>query len=70
MPYELLYGQKPNIRHFKMFRANAYAHLNRAQMKHSKLSDGKNKLIFVRFTDGVKAYKFVRSFDKTNHIFM
>lgn len=70
MLYEFLYGQKFNIRYFKMFRVNVYVYLNRVQMKYLKFSDGKNKLIFVRFTDGVKVYKFVRFFDKINYIFM
>lgn len=56
-PFELLYGRKPSTGHLRIFGAPAYAHIRKEQIAHAKLSDRAQKLIFIGFTDGIKAYK-------------
>lgn len=56
-PYELWHKRKPSIGHIRIFGMPAYAHQNREQVRHAKLSDRSKKYVFVGFTKGIKAYK-------------
>lgn len=58
-PYEAWHKCKPSVQHIRIFGSPAYAHLNKQQTQHSKLSDRARKLVFVGFTEGIKAYKLL-----------
>lgn len=38
-PYELWYNEKPTVTHLRVFGSVAYAHLDKHQLEHTKLSD-------------------------------
>lgn len=58
-PYEVWCGRKPSIQHLRTFGAPAYAHVPREKRAHNKLSDRAIKLVFIGYTEGIKAYKLL-----------
>lgn len=54
-PYESWYGKKPNISHFKVFGARAFAHV--PDQNRQKLDAKAQKCIFVGYAEGRKAYR-------------
>lgn len=40
-----------------VFGVDAFAHISKECLQHSKLSDRAHKYKFIEFTDGIKAYK-------------
>ncbi|KAJ3705098.1 hypothetical protein LUZ61_008803 [Rhynchospora tenuis] len=60
-PEEAWSGQKPTVKHFKVFGSVAYAHI--PDQRRTKLDDKSEKLIFVGYDERSKAY---RLYDPTN----
>ena len=61
-PYELWYGKKPNLEHFRVFGCKAYVHT--PDQKRSKLDAKSKPCIFIGYSDISKAYRF---YDPASH---
>ncbi|KAG6470018.1 hypothetical protein ZIOFF_070958 [Zingiber officinale] len=61
-PYELLYGVKPNVKHFRVFGSHCYVHLQDSQR--SKLDAKAVKCVFVGYDERRKGW---RSLDPTTN---
>lgn len=56
-PYELWHGKKPSYGHLRVFGSETYVHVPKE--KRRKLDHKAEKLIFVGYADGRKAYRFL-----------
>lgn len=56
-PFELWSGQKPDVSHLKVFGCQAFVHVPDA--KRGKMESKAEKLIFVGYDSGSKAYRFL-----------
>lgn len=56
-PYELWYGEKPEYKHLRIFGSIAYVHVPKEKRK--KLDQKSQRMIFVGYADGRKAYRFL-----------
>ena len=69
MPYECLFGQKPDVSSLRVFGCVTLAHIAEKQRK--KFDEKSHKVIFVGYPEGTKGYKlydpitrkFIRSRD-------
>lgn len=64
-PYERWFNKPPQIQHLRVFGSPAYAHITKSKLVHTKLSDRSEKLIFVGYAEGMKAY---RSIHPSTHV--
>ena len=58
IPYELVYGTKPNILHFRVMGCGAYVFLHGDQ-RSNKLAPHAKYMMFVSITSSVKGWKFM-----------
>ena len=58
-PYELVYGEVPDIGHLRVFGCGAYVHIPK-DVRINKLSPRGELMIFLGYPDGVKGYLFMR----------
>ena len=65
-PFQLLYGQKPDVHHLKVFGCLAWVFIPK-EMRKNKLSPKSEAMTFIGYEKGSKAYKFMR---KDNSIFI
>lgn len=56
-PFELWHGKKPSYGHLRIFGSQAYVHVPKE--KRRKLDMKSEKLVFVGYAEGRKAYRFV-----------
>lgn len=56
-PYELWYGQKPNLSYLHQFGSKVYSHIMKNNRK--KLDNTAEKLIFVGYESGTKGYRLL-----------
>lgn len=59
IPCELWFERKPFIQHLRVFGCVAFAHTPKEKLKHSKLSDRSRKMMMIRYSDNMKAYKLI-----------
>ncbi|XP_074313649.1 uncharacterized protein LOC141648837 [Silene latifolia] len=55
-PYELLYGRKPNISHFRCFGSKCYVH-NNGKNNLGKFDPRSDEAVFIGYSNESKAYK-------------
>jgi len=55
-PYELFKGQKPNIKHLRVFGCKCYVH-NNGKESLGKFNPRRDEAIFLRYSSHSKAYK-------------
>lgn len=60
-PYELYHEKKPSYTHFRIFGSTAYVHI--PKQKRRKLDKKAEKLTFVGYAEGCKAYRFLNRVD-------
>lgn len=58
-PFERWFKRPPNIQHLCVFDLPAYAHITKSRLAHAKLSDRSEKLLFVGYAEGMKAYRLI-----------
>ena len=61
-PYEAWYESKPSVRHLKVFRCLAYAHI--PDVAREKLDDKTEKCILIGYSESSKAYMLYNSATK------
>jgi hypothetical protein len=54
-PHEVWTGNKPSLKHLRVFGCEAYVHVPKENR--SKLDNKVEKCIFISYKDGVKGYK-------------
>ncbi|XP_074298014.1 uncharacterized protein LOC141628816 [Silene latifolia] len=71
MPYELLYGRKPNISHFRCFGSKCYVH-NNGKNNLGKFDPRSDEAVFIEYSNESKAYKFYNKrtvcFEESVHV--
>jgi hypothetical protein len=58
-PYELIYGNIPDVGHLRIFGCGAYVHIP-PEVRINKLAPRSELMIFLGFVDGVKGYLFMK----------
>nr|CCA15712.1 putative polyprotein [Albugo laibachii Nc14] len=54
-PFEVCYGRKPSVAHFKVFGAQGYAHIDKS--KRSKFDRKAYKCMFMGYFENIKGYR-------------
>jgi hypothetical protein len=57
-PYELLYKEKPDIHHLRIFGCAAYVYIPEKQHQ-NKLSPKAELMVYLGHTEGIKGYRFI-----------
>jgi hypothetical protein len=65
-PYQAWYGKKPPVHFLKVFRCLAY--IKRLRPHLTKLDDRGQKVVFIGYQDGSKAYRFYDPTTERVHI--
>jgi hypothetical protein len=65
-PFELWFGKKPVVQHLRTFGCITYVKSTRPNL--SKLDDRGHKMIFIRYEQGTKAYRFYDPMLKSAHV--
>lgn len=58
-PFEPWFQKPPIIHRLRVFGSTAYAHINKSKLSHAKLSNRAEKLLFVGYAEGMKAYRLI-----------